>query len=113
MLKNYKNDRIILLTTHFMDEADYLGDRIAIMAAGRLVALGSNIYLKNKYGVGYNITFVKKTLDYPSNPIMTLIHKYIPTSTIVSDVSAELGVQMPMDQVKQFPSLFKEIDSNK
>lgn len=37
MLKNYKNDRIILLTTHFMDEADYLADRIAIMAGGRLV----------------------------------------------------------------------------
>ena len=31
LLKNYKNDRIILLTTHFMDEADFLGDRIAIM----------------------------------------------------------------------------------
>jgi ATP-binding cassette subfamily A (ABC1) protein 3 len=59
MLKNYKNERIILLTTHFMDEADYLGDRIAIMSGGRLVALGSNVYLKNKYGVGYNLTFVK------------------------------------------------------
>lgn len=34
MLKRYKNDRIICLTTHFMDEADYLGDRIGIMADG-------------------------------------------------------------------------------
>ena len=34
MLKNYKNNRIILLTTHFMDEADYLGDRIGIMSEG-------------------------------------------------------------------------------
>lgn len=31
MLKNYKNGKIIVLTTHFMDEADYLGDRIGIM----------------------------------------------------------------------------------
>jgi ATP-binding cassette subfamily A (ABC1) protein 3 len=31
LLKAYKNDRIIILTTHFMDEADYLGDRIGIM----------------------------------------------------------------------------------
>ena len=43
MLINYKNDRIILLTTHFMDEADYLGDRIAIMAKGKLVTCGSNV----------------------------------------------------------------------
>lgn len=62
MLKNYKNDRIILLTTHFMDEADYLGDRIAIMAGGKLITVGSNVYLKNKFGVGYNITFVKKSI---------------------------------------------------
>ncbi len=34
LLKNYKNNRIILLTTHFMDEADYLGDRIAILSHG-------------------------------------------------------------------------------
>jgi len=32
MLKNYRRDRIIILTTHYMDEADVLGDRIGIMA---------------------------------------------------------------------------------
>ncbi len=35
ILKKYKNDKIIVLTTHFMDEADYLGDRIAIMGEGK------------------------------------------------------------------------------
>ena len=34
MLKAYKSDRIIILTTHYMDEADILGDRIGIMAKG-------------------------------------------------------------------------------
>jgi ATP-binding cassette subfamily A (ABC1) protein 3 len=43
-----------------MDEADYLGDRIGIMAGGRLICCGSALFLKNKFGVGYNITFVKK-----------------------------------------------------
>jgi len=60
ILKNLKNDRIILLTTHFMDEADYLGDRIAIMGNGKLKTIGSSVYLKNKFGVGYNLTIVKK-----------------------------------------------------
>lgn len=31
MLRNYRRDKIILLTTHYMDEADILGDRIGIM----------------------------------------------------------------------------------
>jgi ATP-binding cassette subfamily A (ABC1) protein 3 len=34
MLKNYKHNRIIILTTHYMDEADILGDRIGIMTDG-------------------------------------------------------------------------------
>ena len=32
MLRKYRRDRIIILTTHYMDEADVLGDRIGIMA---------------------------------------------------------------------------------
>jgi len=46
MLKKYKYDRIIVLTTHFMDEADNLGDRVAIMGQGELICCGSPIFLK-------------------------------------------------------------------
>jgi len=31
IIRENKNDKIILLTTHFMDEAEYLGDRIGII----------------------------------------------------------------------------------
>ncbi len=48
MLKNYKNNRIVILTTHFMDEADFLGDRIGIMGEGVLKCCGSSVFLKNK-----------------------------------------------------------------
>jgi ATP-binding cassette subfamily A (ABC1) protein 3 len=34
MLKKNKNGKIIILTTHYMEEADILGDRIGIMAEG-------------------------------------------------------------------------------
>ena len=46
MLRKYKQDRIILLTTHYMDEADILGDRIGIMKAGKLECLGSSMFLR-------------------------------------------------------------------
>ncbi len=36
MIRQYKEDRIIVLTTHYMDEADILGDRICIMAEGKV-----------------------------------------------------------------------------
>jgi len=34
MLKKNKRDKIIIMTTHYMDEADILGDRICIMSEG-------------------------------------------------------------------------------
>lgn len=61
MLKEYKKDKIIILTTHYMDEADILGDRIGIMTQGTMTALGSSLFLKNRFGVGYVITLVKET----------------------------------------------------
>lgn len=70
MLKNYKEDKIVVLTTHFMDEADFLGDRIGIMGEGRLICVGSSVYLKNKFGVGYNLTIVKENTNVDSNPVL-------------------------------------------
>jgi ATP-binding cassette subfamily A (ABC1) protein 3 len=63
MLEKQKKNRIIILTTHYMDEADILGDRIGIMADGQLICLGSSLFLKNRFGVGYKITMVKKTKE--------------------------------------------------
>ncbi|MEE8619226.1 MAG: ATP-binding cassette domain-containing protein [Dehalococcoidales bacterium] len=41
-----KGERTILLTTHYMDEADFLADRIGIMDNGKVVALGTSTELK-------------------------------------------------------------------
>lgn len=43
ILKELKKERVIILTTHYMDEADYLGDRIAIMGEGKIRCCGSNL----------------------------------------------------------------------
>ena len=47
------------MTTHYMDEADILADRVGIMAKGKISSLGSSLFLKKKFGVGYNITMIK------------------------------------------------------
>lgn len=59
MLKSYKSDKIIILTTHYMDEADVLGDRIGIMSKGQMMCLGSSLFLKKRFGSGYKLTMVK------------------------------------------------------
>ncbi|KAL1895100.1 hypothetical protein Sste5346_005522 [Sporothrix stenoceras] len=47
--------RTIIMTTHFLDEADLLSDHIAILSKGTLRADGSSVALKDKLGGGYRI----------------------------------------------------------
>lgn len=46
-----------------MDEADILGDRIAIISHGKLCCVGSSLFLKNQMGTGYYLTLVKKDVE--------------------------------------------------
>ena len=58
MVEELKTDKIVVLTTHSMEEADSLGDTIALMNGGRLRAIGTSTFLKERYGAGYQITLL-------------------------------------------------------
>jgi ABC-type multidrug transport system ATPase subunit len=55
LIEKMKKDRIIFLTTHAMDEADYLSERIVVFSEGEIRCVGSSFYLKNFYGEGNRI----------------------------------------------------------
>lgn len=59
LLKAAKAGRCLLLTTHYMDEADVLSDCVAIMAGGRLCCVGPPLQLKERWGDGYTLTTTK------------------------------------------------------
>ena len=80
MLKKYKKDKIIILTTHFMDEADYLGDRIGVMGDGKLLTCGSSLFLKGKFGYGYSLTMVKKDSNVSTQQITSLVQQHVTTA---------------------------------
>ncbi|XP_068396455.1 retinal-specific phospholipid-transporting ATPase ABCA4 isoform X4 [Eschrichtius robustus] len=60
LLLKYRSGRTIIMSTHHMDEADILGDRIAIIAQGRLYCSGTPLFLKNCFGTGFYLTLVRK-----------------------------------------------------
>ena len=45
-ISRLKGDKTILLTTHYMEEADILADRIGIIDEGKIAALGTSLELK-------------------------------------------------------------------
>ncbi|RHY26011.1 hypothetical protein DYB32_007943 [Aphanomyces invadans] len=113
LILNNRMNRVIVLTTHFMDEADILGDRIAIMAEGKLRCCGSSLYLKNKFGAGYTLTLAKTNLSTPSHEIalMSFIQSHIPLATLLSNVGSEISFQLAIESSPKFPEMFQELET--
>ncbi|RMD40944.1 hypothetical protein DV735_g4216, partial [Chaetothyriales sp. CBS 134920] len=63
-----RGKRTIVLTTHFLDEADLLADHIAILSRGKLKASGTSVELKHSFGSGYRV-HVYHNHDELSTPI--------------------------------------------
>ncbi|XP_049603565.1 retinal-specific phospholipid-transporting ATPase ABCA4 isoform X1 [Syngnathus scovelli] len=63
LLLKYRSGRTVILSTHHMDEADLLSDRIAIISKGQLHCCGSPLFLKNCFGAGFYLTLVRRIKD--------------------------------------------------
>ncbi|XP_044943932.1 phospholipid-transporting ATPase ABCA7 isoform X8 [Mustela putorius furo] len=59
LLLKYREGRTLILSTHHLDEAELLGDRVAVVAGGRLCCCGSPLFLRRHLGSGYYLTLVK------------------------------------------------------
>ena len=110
LLKKKKEGRVIILTTHFMDEADHLGDRIAIMASGQLQCCGSSLFLKSRFGVGYSMTIVKEQSCREAE-VQQAVTEHVPDAQIVNNVAGELSYKLPLAASPAFPDLFDLFDS--
>lgn len=59
ILKRFTKNRIIILTTHYMEEASVLGKRIGILSGGKMKCTGTPLFLINKFGKNISLTLVK------------------------------------------------------
>ncbi|XP_029367229.1 ATP-binding cassette sub-family A member 2 isoform X4 [Echeneis naucrates] len=136
LILKYKQGRTILLSTHHMDEADLLGDRIAIISHGKLKCCGSPLFLKSTYGDGYKLTLVKKQsegrgqgsqLQPPSSlspssslspcseaRVTQFIRHFVASCLLVSDSNTELSYVLPSEAVKKgcFERLFQALEQS-
>ena len=74
ILKELKNsNKMILLITHFMDEASFLADHIAILKKGKIVIQGTNRQLIDNYGKYVSIKINKKLSQQKAQEIADYI----------------------------------------
>ncbi len=93
-----------------MDEADQLGDRIAIMAKGDVKCCGSSLFLKGRYGVGYTLTLTKGE-HFQESKVSELITSAIPDTSQLSNIAGEISYRLPFQSSAFFADVFDEFDS--
>uniref|UniRef100_A0A8D3C630 ATP-binding cassette, sub-family A (ABC1), member 4b n=1 Tax=Scophthalmus maximus TaxID=52904 RepID=A0A8D3C630_SCOMX len=124
LLLKYRSGRTVILSTHHMDEADLLSDRIAILSKGQLHCCGSPLFLKNCFGVGFYLTLVRRMKDlrkkeifwavFPGDidNITGLIHHHVPDAKLIEMIGQELTYLLPNKGFKHraYASLFRELE---
>jgi len=105
LIQKMKEGRVVILTTHAMEEADILSDRIAVISEGSLRCVGTGLYLKNRYGDGYRLTVVvaKEEVELMSAEIL----KIIPSGRILDCSGGSILVGVPILKVEELKQFFK------
>lgn len=111
LLINEKKGRTILLTTHHMDEAEVLGDRVAILNEGSLQTVGSTYFLKKKYGSGYRLTCVKKDGCDPK-AILDMLQRYALDAKLIAEGQTEIAFILLEKDVATFENIFKKLEDD-
>lgn len=111
ILQNEKKGRTILLTTHFMDEADVLGDRIAILVDGMLKCCGTTFFLKKRFGTGYHLICVKNG-NSTSAAVTKLLRQHIPGIEVTNENDKEISYHLPERYLSAFKDIFLNLERN-
>ncbi|XP_052143913.1 ABC transporter A family member 8-like [Oryza glaberrima] len=98
-VKSAKQDRTIILTTHSMEEAEFLCDRIGIIANGSLQCIGNSKELKAKYGGSYVLTVTTATGE-AEEEMRRLVQSISPTMNIVYHISGTQKFEMAKQEVR-------------
>lgn len=105
-----KKDRLIVLTTHSMAEADHLGDKIAILALGRLRAIGTSLHLKNQFGVGYHLNLVcNEPQDVPT--AKEKMSEFFPMAELASESANNLSYSITQLRVEQLSPFLSWVEN--
>uniref|UniRef100_A0A8C3AW17 ATP binding cassette subfamily A member 12 n=1 Tax=Cyclopterus lumpus TaxID=8103 RepID=A0A8C3AW17_CYCLU len=116
----HKKNRTIIMSTHHLDEAEVLSDRIAFLEEGGLKCCGSPFHLKDKLGQGYKLTLTKKMENLESERIdnaelKVFIQAHVPEARLKEALGSDLVYSLPpftSSNASSYRSLLTALDSN-
>ncbi|KAI8806830.1 hypothetical protein BJ742DRAFT_773845 [Cladochytrium replicatum] len=120
LLTDEADQRLCIVTTHFMDEADFISQRKAIINNGKIVTMGTSLFLKAHYNVSYQLNLTVDAIA-STTELDDLITSYVPparrllsstTDPKSSAVDKDLNYAIPPTSASSFPGLFGALDNH-
>ncbi|EHB02730.1 ATP-binding cassette sub-family A member 8-A [Heterocephalus glaber] len=105
-------ERGVLLTTHYMAEAEAVCDRVAIMVSGRLRCIGSIQHLKSKFGKDYLLEMKVKT-PTQVEPLHAEILRLFPQAARQERYSSLMVYKLPVEDVQPLSRAFFKLETVK
>ena len=72
-----KKDKIIVIATNDMEEAEYLSDRIGILKDGKIFCSGTSFDLKEQYSCGFNLNLILNSKKFKNENKQTIINECV------------------------------------
>uniref|UniRef100_A0A8C3L746 ABC transporter domain-containing protein n=1 Tax=Chrysolophus pictus TaxID=9089 RepID=A0A8C3L746_CHRPC len=110
LLAERRAGRVTLICTQSVEEADACADWKAFLSNGRLQCVGSSLYLKRKWGIGYHL---RMCINDQCDPGLasSLVRRYIPNAVLKGRDRDELCYMLPLENTKSFPDLLGHLDN--
>ena len=109
LIQDLKKGRVIILTTHSMEEAEILSDRVVVMVNGEIKCNGTCLYLKNHYGDGYKVELVSED----PQGLWEYLEKEIKSLRLIDISGGSLYVSIPKTEIKDVQMFFKIVEESK
>ena len=110
-IQQMRKGRLVVLTTHSMEEADVLGDTVAIMANGKVKAAGTPLFLKNRYGRGFQLRIITQPED--SIETETLVAQQLGNTEILATSAGNVAVSLGRHLGPRVPRFLRELEQGK
>ncbi|XP_068306286.1 ABC transporter A family member 10-like [Pyrus communis] len=98
VIKSAKQDRAIILTTHSMEEAEVLCDRLGIFVDGRMQCIGNPKELKARYGGSYIFTMTT-SWDHEEE-VERMVRNLSPNALKTYRLSGTQKFELPKNEVR-------------
>lgn len=110
IVKRAKQNRAIILTTHSMEEAEYLCDRLGIFVDGSLQCIGNPKELKARYGGSYIFTIT--TSSDHEDEVNKMVRNLSPNANKVYHLSGTQKFELPNQEVR-IADVFQTVEKAK